>query len=62
MISRTNLSKIFICPTCYKGKVLADEKSRGVISCQCPRCKHFFLIELQTSEIVKGEAAKNKGY
>lgn len=51
----------FICPICKKGEVLADGKAKVTISVMCPKCKNFFLADLDTQKTEKATAQRRGG-
>lgn len=50
-----------ICPICKKGEVLADGKAKVTISVMCPKCKSFFLADLDTMQTEKATAQRRVG-
>ena len=51
--------RIIKCPTCGKGKVYAGDAASGIISIQCPKCKHCFTADLTTLQAAEAEAERN---
>ena len=58
---RNNLKYHFICPFCKQGEVLSDGRAKVIISVQCPRCRRFFLADLDTLKTEKAAAQRRKG-
>lgn len=50
-----------ICPICKKGEVLADGKAKVTISVMCPKCKNFFLADLDTTKTERATAQRRMG-
>lgn len=50
-----------ICPICKKGEVLADGKAKVTISVMCPKCKNFFLADLDTAKTERATAQRRLG-
>lgn len=46
------------CPWCHKGEVVATGGGNAAISIQCPKCKHFFRIDLLTFRTEKSIAVR----
>ena len=49
------------CPWCGKGEVLADGIGKLTISVQCPRCKNFYLGDLDTLKTIKTQPQRRLG-
>ena len=49
------------CPWCGKGEVLADGIGKLTISVQCPRCKNFYLGDLDTLRTTKTRPQRRLG-
>lgn len=49
------------CPWCGKGEVLADGFGKLTISVQCPRCKNFYLGDLDTLRTIKTQPQRRLG-
>jgi len=49
------------CPWCGKGEVLADGIGKLTISVQCPRCKNFYLGDLDTLRTIKTQPQRRLG-
>lgn len=49
------------CPWCGKGEVLADGTGKLTISVQCPRCKNFYLGDLDTLRTIKTQPQRRLG-
>lgn len=49
------------CPWCGKGEVLADGFGKLTISVQCPRCKNFYLGDLDTLRTTKTQPQRRLG-
>lgn len=43
-----NLTKRVNCPWCDKGEVLVERTAKTIISTQCPKCRKFYRIDLET--------------
>ena len=50
-----------VCPWCKKGEILADGKAKVTVSVMCPKCKQFFLADLDTQETKKSSAQPRSG-
>lgn len=50
-----------VCPWCKKGEVLADGSGKVTISVQCPRCRNYFLGDLDTMKTSKGQPQRRLG-
>lgn len=46
------------CPWCHKGEVVATGGGNAAISIQCPKCKHFFRVDLTTFVVEKSLAIR----
>ena len=49
------------CPWCGKGEVLADGIGKLTISVQCPRCKNFYLGDLDALRTIKTQPQRRLG-
>lgn len=49
------------CPWCGKGEVLADGIGKLTISVQCPRCKNFYLGDLDTFRTIRTQPQRRLG-
>ena len=49
------------CPWCGRGEVLADGIGKLTISVQCPRCKNFYLGDLDTLRTIKTQPQRRLG-
>lgn len=47
------------CPWCHKGEVIATGGGNAAVSIQCPKCKHFFRINLLTYQTEKSIAVRH---
>ena len=56
-------AKVYSCPWCNRGEVLAYGKGPVRISVQCPkeRCKHIFTIDLDSGKVERGQPYKRLG-
>lgn len=50
-----------VCPICKKGEVLADGKAKVTISVMCPKCKNFFLADLDTMQTERASVQRRVG-
>lgn len=50
-----------VCPICKKGEVLADGKAKVTISVMCPKCKGFFIADLDTLNTEKTAPQRRAG-
>ena len=55
--------RIFTCPWCDRGEVLARGKGPVEISVQCPKskCRRIFTIDLDTGKTERGQPHKRLG-
>ena len=44
------------CPHCQKGKMFAERKTEGRMSCQCAVCQRYYIINLATMRAEKAKA------
>lgn len=50
-----------ICPWCQKGLTLADGKAKVSISVMCPKCRRYYIADLDTLKTEKASALKKIG-
>ena len=44
---------IVYCPWCGRGETLADKTADINVSCQCPRCGKYYLIDFKTGHAIR---------
>ena len=49
------------CPVCGKGEILADGKGKVTISVQCPKCRNFYKVDLDTMKTERAQAQRRQG-
>ena len=47
------------CPWCAAGKLMVEKPADTSVSCGCPYCSRFFVVDVNTMAAVKSSAVPN---
>lgn len=48
------------CPWCDKGEVLVERTAKTIISMQCPKCRKFYRVDLETLRTERSAACRRE--